>query len=127
MLHDLFAEHRVRLECDVPAFTVLADADKLLQVLINLLENAAVHGPDEHTVFLKAELQGAWVRVSVQDEGEPLPEGAIDRLFEPHSRGRGVKANGGVRRPIGLGPPPTMDRLRKPFKPLTINRPQRQG
>lgn len=31
---------------------------------------------------------------------------------------------GGVRRPVGLGPPPSMDRLRKPFKPLTINRPQ---
>ncbi|KAJ4263904.1 ATP-dependent DNA helicase srs2 [Fusarium torreyae] len=36
-----------------------------------------------------------------------------------------VKPNGGVRRPIGLGPAPSMDRLRKPFKPLTINRPKR--
>lgn len=31
----------------------------------------------------------------------------------------------GIRRPVGLGPPPSMDRLRKPFKPLTINRPQK--
>ncbi|PNY24473.1 ATP-dependent DNA helicase srs2 [Tolypocladium capitatum] len=30
----------------------------------------------------------------------------------------------GVRRPVGMGPPPSMDRLRKPFKPLTINRPR---
>ena len=66
--------------------------------MINLLENAAVHGPDGRTIFLKAEVQGAWVRVSVRDEGEPLPERAIDRLFEPHSRGRGVKAKG-----TGLG------------------------
>ena len=29
----------------------------------------------------------------------------------------------GVRRPVGLGPPPSLDRLRKPFKPLTIQRP----
>ncbi|KAH6894367.1 putative ATP-dependent DNA helicase [Thelonectria olida] len=28
------------------------------------------------------------------------------------------------RRPVGLGPPPGMERLRKPFKPLTINRPK---
>lgn len=34
---------------------------------------------------------------------------------------------GGVRRPVGMGPPPSMDRLRKPFKPLTINHPQGQG
>jgi DNA helicase-2/ATP-dependent DNA helicase PcrA len=38
-----------------------------------------------------------------------------------------VKPNGGVRRPVGLGPAPSMDRLRKPFKPLTINRPKRPG
>jgi DNA helicase-2/ATP-dependent DNA helicase PcrA len=34
---------------------------------------------------------------------------------------------GAVRRPVGLGPPPSMDRLRKPFKPLTINRPRGPG
>ena len=33
-------------------------------------------------------------------------------------------ATGALRRPNGLGPPPTIDRLRKPFKPLTMNRPQ---
>lgn len=35
--------------------------------------------------------------------------------------------NRGIRRPVGMGPPPTMDRLKKPFKPfkpLTINRPR---
>jgi DNA helicase-2/ATP-dependent DNA helicase PcrA len=31
---------------------------------------------------------------------------------------------GALRRPVGLGPRPSMDRLRKPFKPLTINRPR---
>ena len=98
LLHDTFLEHKVRLECEVPPFTVLADADKLLQVLINLLENAAVHGPDEKTIYLAAEMQGAWVRVLVRDEGQPLPEAAIEQLFEPHSRGRGVKVKG-----TGLG------------------------
>ncbi|KAJ4139930.1 ATP-dependent DNA helicase srs2 [Fusarium equiseti] len=38
-----------------------------------------------------------------------------------------AKPNGGVRRPVGLGPAPSMDRLRKPFKPLTMNRPTRPG
>lgn len=35
-----------------------------------------------------------------------------------------ARPNGGIRRPVGLGPAPSMDRLRKPFKPLTINRPR---
>lgn len=33
----------------------------------------------------------------------------------------------GPRRPVGLGPPPTMERLRRPFKPLTMNRPRPPG
>ncbi|KAF4504735.1 hypothetical protein G6O67_008144 [Ophiocordyceps sinensis] len=32
----------------------------------------------------------------------------------------------GVRRPASMGPPPSMDRLRKPFKPLTVKRPSGQ-
>jgi DNA helicase-2/ATP-dependent DNA helicase PcrA len=35
-------------------------------------------------------------------------------------------AGGGVRRPVGLGPPPGIDRVRRPFKPLTITRPAKQ-
>lgn len=35
------------------------------------------------------------------------------------------KPNSKIRRPVAMGPPPSMDRLRKPFKPLTINRPGR--
>ncbi|KAJ6442079.1 DNA helicase, UvrD/REP type [Purpureocillium lavendulum] len=38
-----------------------------------------------------------------------------------------VKPRAGVRRPVGMGPAPSMDRLRKPFKPLTINRPKGPG
>jgi DNA helicase-2/ATP-dependent DNA helicase PcrA len=33
-------------------------------------------------------------------------------------------AGGGIRRPVGLGPGPSMERLLKPFKPPTINRPR---
>lgn len=98
LLKDTFEAHRVRLEADVPPLTVWADADKLLQVLINLLENAAIHGPDGATVHLSAAPVGGTVQVAVRDEGEPLPQGSIERLFEPHARGRRVKVKG-----TGLG------------------------
>ncbi len=98
IVQDTFFDHKVRLECDVPPLTVLADEDKLLQVFINLLENAAIHGPNEKTIRLQAKVDGGWVRVAVRDEGEPLPTEAVERLFEPHARGRGVKAKG-----TGLG------------------------
>ncbi|WMT57424.1 sensor histidine kinase [Truepera radiovictrix] len=98
LLEDTFEAHRVRLKTDVPPLMVWADADKLLQVLINLLENAAIHGPDGATVHLSARPVGSMVQVVVRDEGTPLPQGGIERLFEPHARGRRVKVKG-----TGLG------------------------
>lgn len=101
LLQDTFAEHGVRVEAEVPPLTVWADIDKLLQVLLNLLENAAVHGPDDRTIHLCARTDpadGSRALVSVRDEGTPLPEETIERLFEPHARGASVKARG-----MGLG------------------------
>ena len=97
LLRETFKEHRVKVELDVPTFTVLADADKLLQVLINLLENAAIHGPDNAVIHLYAAQRDNKVRVSVRDEGTPLASEIIETLFEPHSRGS-AKARG-----TGLG------------------------
>ncbi len=97
LLRDTFKEHRVKVELEVPAFTVLADADKLLQVLINLLENAAIHGPDNAVVYLSAAQRDGAVHVRVRDEGTPLGQETTETLFEPHSRGS-AKARG-----TGLG------------------------
>lgn len=101
LLHDTFEEHGIRLTLEVAELTVWADHDKLLQVLINLLENAAVHGPDDNEIVLKAfvnpERQGE-AQVLVQDQGEPLEPTAMERLFEPHARGVASKTQG-----TGLG------------------------
>lgn len=94
-------EHRIRLEQRLAVETVWADADKLLQVLVNLLENAAVHGPDDAAVTLLAEPipeMPELARLVVRDEGTPLAPETIERLFELHTRGRSAKAKG-----TGLG------------------------
>ncbi|HKI56023.1 MAG TPA: ATP-binding protein [Trueperaceae bacterium] len=90
--------HAVRLSVDVPGTAVWADEDKLLQVLINLLENAAVHGPDGGRVHLQASPAERLVRLEVSDEGQPLDPSRVPQLFEPHARADGVKAKG-----TGLG------------------------
>jgi signal transduction histidine kinase len=98
LLAERFADHRVRLRVEVPDLTVWADPDKVLQVLLNLLENAAVHGPDDATVELSAEVADDGVVLRVRDRGEPLPPGLSASLFEPHARGPSARARG-----AGLG------------------------
>ncbi|KAM5346653.1 hypothetical protein ACJ41O_009658 [Fusarium nematophilum] len=58
-----------------------------------------------------------------QDEEKPVPNRPASTLHA--TTFMSVNPRRGVRRPVGLGPAPSMDRLRKPFKPLTINRPKR--
>ena len=93
------SEQGVRLVKQVEDITVWADADKLTQVLINLLENAAVHGPSQASIYLLANADKlGFAHIAVQDQGEPIEQSLIPRLFAPHSRGEPAKAKG-----TGLG------------------------
>ena len=71
---------------------VRADPDKLLQVLLNLIENAARHGPRPGLVRVSTERNGDLVEVCVWDGGSPL-RGERD-LWKAHVRGEGVRVPG---------------------------------
>jgi two-component system sensor histidine kinase KdpD len=79
-----------RLDVDVadslPAVHV--DAVLMTQVIANLLENAAKHTPDGTTVRVVARNDGAFVSVTVEDDGPGLPPGDPARLFAKFQRGR---------------------------------------
>ncbi|MBM3836838.1 MAG: PAS domain-containing protein [Verrucomicrobia bacterium] len=60
-----------------------ADADRLQQVLFNLIENAIKYGRSEGRVVLGAKaIPGGMIRVWVQDDGPGIPPEARERVFE---------------------------------------------
>ncbi|WP_373532776.1 ATP-binding protein [Vampirovibrio sp.] len=61
-----------------------ADADKLEQVFINLMDNAAKYSPADKPVSVKAEYlpeDDGLVRVVVQDQGAGIPADLLPRIF----------------------------------------------
>jgi len=67
-----------------PDAQVLADADRLIQVLINLLSNAAKFSPRESEVEIlieETQKDSSTVRVSVKDKGAGVPLEFRDRIF----------------------------------------------
>lgn len=100
VLGDTLERHAVRVRRDLQAATVWADPDKVLQVVVNLLENAAVHGPDGAEVVVEAREQGEIVTLRVRDAGAPLDPEGVEALFELHARGRTAETGKG--RGLGL-------------------------
>jgi PAS domain S-box-containing protein len=75
---------------------VLADADRIVQVAVNLLSNAATFSPPAGTVDVRLRVVEGVARVSVTDRGAGVPEGFRQRVFE-----RFAQADGSDRRQKG--------------------------
>jgi len=63
------------------------DAVLIERVLCNLLENAAKYTPAGSRIVVAAQVLGAWVQVTVSDNGPGLPPGQHEALFEKFTRG----------------------------------------
>jgi signal transduction histidine kinase len=64
------------------------DPQRLTQALINLLQNAAVHGDNGSPVVLSVIEEGDGWRFEVADEGGGIALEPAERVFQPFSRGR---------------------------------------
>ena len=84
-----YADKGVALQSEVPdqAPAVWADAERIIQVLSNLLDNALRHTPPGGQVTVRVippQAPGGekgWVRFEVQDTGEGIPPEHLPRLF----------------------------------------------
>ena len=70
------------VEEPVPHAWLRADRDRLMQVMANLLSNAAKFSPEGGEVRVGARREGGTVRVSVSDSGPGIPEEFRPRIFE---------------------------------------------
>ncbi|SEN80712.1 Signal transduction histidine kinase [Roseovarius tolerans] len=64
----------------------MGDRSRLMQVMNNLLSNALKFSEEGSTVKVRVENLGSRIRISVQDEGVGIPEGAKDRVFGKFSQ-----------------------------------------
>lgn len=75
-------ELNLRIECD-PDARILGDSQRLLQVLINLINNARDASQANGEVLLQTQVKGEIVEIAVVDEGIGIPLAIKDRVFDP--------------------------------------------
>jgi len=75
------------------------DRTRIGQLVSNLVGNALSHGAAKEPVRVRAETLNGLFKLSVANGGEPIPQAAMEKLFEPFFRGE-VRAS---RQGLGLG------------------------
>ena len=92
--------HTVHIDLPADLPRVMADRRRIVQVLSNLLANAARHSPESVPIRIAAERDGMHVAVSVTDEGRGMSPERLARLFRKY--GGAVDGEQGVGGGLGL-------------------------
>jgi PAS domain S-box-containing protein len=92
---------RIVFKPDVEDIIVMADPDRMRQVVDNLLSNALKYSPDASMIEVSVKVQDGQMLTAVSDHGIGIPKDEIPRLFERFHRARNVSSRyyGG----LGLG------------------------
>jgi len=72
----------VRLPQDRPLPFVWADEDRLAEIFINLLDNAAKYSPEWAPITVNVEEEESHLLISVSDWGIGVPEDELTRIFD---------------------------------------------
>ncbi|MEZ4699878.1 MAG: PAS domain S-box protein [Rhodothermales bacterium] len=76
--------HNVRLELvsTTEPCPLDGDPDRLLQVMANLISNAAKFSPTDETITIRVDREPEMVRVAIEDRGIGIPEEQIATIFD---------------------------------------------
>lgn len=81
----------------------MVDAQRLSQVLLNLLNNARKYSPVEKPITLTFQAREQEICIAVQDEGTGIAPDALQHIFEQFYRVGGVGGQHGSVKGLGLG------------------------
>jgi PAS domain S-box-containing protein len=75
-------EHALTIEQDPSGAKVMGDPNRLVQVVANLLNNAAKYTPRGGRILLAVERDGDQVQIRVQDNGIGIDKGLLPQVFD---------------------------------------------
>ena len=70
------------ISIDVPDVQIQGDPERLLQAVLNLLDNAIKHSVPDSLVFVSGQMESAQVAVEIRDQGAGISESDLPHVFE---------------------------------------------
>src|SRR5262245_24649959 len=89
MTRPAIAQHQHALDVSVPVegLTIDGDVDRIVQVLCNLLTNAAKYTPPGGHIALRAQESDSHAVIACEDDGPGIPADLAPKLFDPFAQG----------------------------------------
>lgn len=84
--HPIVFEHSSQL-------TINTDPDKVEQIILNLLQNAAKYSPQDSTITLSLTRGETHAVIAVTDHGKGIHQDNLERIFDPYARLSGNDPN----------------------------------
>jgi two-component system CheB/CheR fusion protein len=100
-IQPLIEERDQNLQVLLPPMPIefVADPDRLHQVFVNLMTNAAKFTPHEQTIWVKGTIEGEEVVVHVEDTGVGIPPAMLAGIFDLFTQVETPLSHGG----LGIG------------------------
>ena len=97
------AEHEIRVELEDDMLMANMDARLIVQVIINIVNNADKYTPEGSDICLSAKKENSMVRIEIADNGPGISDEAKQRLFDMFYTVNTGSAGADSRRGLGLG------------------------
>ena len=94
-------EHSISVESKEEFLLAKMDARLIVQVIINIVDNAIKYTPENSHIVIKTEKQGNKAVISISDDGAGIPDELKPRIFDMFYSGANQIADS--RRSLGLG------------------------
>lgn len=81
-IREFASQYAVTIEVQNCNCIVMADAERVVQIVINLLSNAVKYSPRDSVVYVNVQTFGDTVEVQIVDQGRGIPPEFCQRIFD---------------------------------------------
>lgn len=94
LVRPLAAARGIKIHCDLPPVEGHGDAERLAQVITNLLANAVQYNQDNGDVRISAKRQGSLIHLAVSDTGPGISRADLPHVFDRFYRADASRSSG---------------------------------
>ena len=82
LLAEKWEERQMEFDLDLMPITICSDGDLLMQVWMNLIDNAIKYSKKMSTITIRAEEEEEWVAVTIADQGEGTHPAKLGKIYD---------------------------------------------